>query len=176
MQGPTIVAPGWISVNCNLHYCDCCSYDAARGISRLAEGWVSLAAAQQRRGRAGRVQPGVCFKLFSHAQAGTMQVRTLCSSIYCMLCSVCEHTCFTSLPALTAVWQGGLGCITEHNDRKLTAVMQQATRLRQQSLRRLNNAHPNRCFSTLLLVCTAHTRGLQRVVAHQSTGLRKVHG
>lgn len=50
-----------------------CSYDSERGISRLAEGWVSLAAAQQRRGRAGRVQPGVCFKLFSHSQAAQMQ-------------------------------------------------------------------------------------------------------
>ena len=52
-----------------------CSYDAERGISRLAEGWVSLAAAQQRRGRAGRVQPGACFKLFSRHQATNMQVR-----------------------------------------------------------------------------------------------------
>ncbi|KAA6421632.1 MAG: putative ATP-dependent RNA helicase DHX57 [Trebouxia sp. A1-2] len=49
------------------------NYDSERGISRLAEGWVSLAAAQQRRGRAGRVQPGVCFKLFSHKQAAQMQ-------------------------------------------------------------------------------------------------------
>ena len=54
--------------------CVPCRYDAERDISRLAEGWVSRAAAQQRRGRAGRVQPGVCFKLFSHAQAALMQV------------------------------------------------------------------------------------------------------
>ena len=54
--------------------CVPCRYDAERDISRLAEGWLSRAAAQQRRGRAGRVQPGVCFKLFSHAQAALMQV------------------------------------------------------------------------------------------------------
>ena len=32
------------------------SHDAERGIQRLQEGWVSKAAAQQRRGRAGRVR------------------------------------------------------------------------------------------------------------------------
>ena len=48
-------------------------YDAARGIARLETTWVSLAAAQQRRGRAGRVRPGVCFRLFSRAQAARLQ-------------------------------------------------------------------------------------------------------
>ncbi|KAK9809193.1 hypothetical protein WJX72_011126 [[Myrmecia] bisecta] len=48
-------------------------YDASRGISRLQETWVSLAAGQQRRGRAGRVRPGVCFRLFSRAQAARME-------------------------------------------------------------------------------------------------------
>eukprot|EP00883_Tetradesmus_obliquus_P006330 jgi/Sobl393_1/16814/SZX72388.1 len=40
------------------------SYDMSRGLSRLAETWVSQAAAQQRRGRAGRVAPGVCYRLW----------------------------------------------------------------------------------------------------------------
>lgn len=40
-------------------------FDSQRGIARLQEAWVSQASAQQRRGRAGRVRPGVCFRLFS---------------------------------------------------------------------------------------------------------------
>jgi len=40
------------------------SYDASRGLSRLIETWVSQAAAQQRRGRAGRVAPGTCYRLW----------------------------------------------------------------------------------------------------------------
>lgn len=41
--------------------------DNARGMSLLAEGWVSQAEAKQRRGRAGRVRPGLCFHLLSGA-------------------------------------------------------------------------------------------------------------
>lgn len=35
---------------------------------------MSQAAAQQRRGRAGRVRPGVCFRLFSRATWNSLQV------------------------------------------------------------------------------------------------------
>ncbi|PRW33164.1 P-loop containing nucleoside triphosphate hydrolase isoform A [Chlorella sorokiniana] len=47
-------------------------FDAARGIARLQETFVSQAAAQQRRGRAGRVRPGVCYRLFSRRTWGRM--------------------------------------------------------------------------------------------------------
>ncbi|KAG8925227.1 hypothetical protein FRC02_009818 [Tulasnella sp. 418] len=48
------------------------SYDHSVGLSRLTETWVTLAAARQRRGRAGRTQPGECYKLFNRRQESTM--------------------------------------------------------------------------------------------------------
>ncbi len=40
-------------------------YDPATGMNRLVTGAVSRASAEQRRGRAGRLGPGVCFRLYS---------------------------------------------------------------------------------------------------------------
>jgi ATP-dependent helicase HrpB len=42
-------------------------FDPATGMTRLATMRVSLAAADQRRGRAGRTAPGVCYRLWSEA-------------------------------------------------------------------------------------------------------------
>ena len=36
---------------------------------------MSAASAMQRRGRAGRVRPGTCYKMFSRRQASTLEVR-----------------------------------------------------------------------------------------------------
>ncbi|GJJ13213.1 hypothetical protein Clacol_007464 [Clathrus columnatus] len=44
------------------------SYDIDSGLSQLAERWISKAAARQRRGRAGRTQPGECYKLYTRQQ------------------------------------------------------------------------------------------------------------
>ncbi|KZT42681.1 P-loop containing nucleoside triphosphate hydrolase protein [Sistotremastrum suecicum HHB10207 ss-3] len=46
--------------------------DSETELSRLAEDWVSRAAARQRRGRAGRTGPGVCYKLYTRAQENDM--------------------------------------------------------------------------------------------------------
>ncbi|KAG6830898.1 hypothetical protein H0H92_014049 [Tricholoma furcatifolium] len=43
-------------------------FDPEAGLSRLVETWVTRAAAKQRRGRAGRTQPGVCYKLYTRKQ------------------------------------------------------------------------------------------------------------
>ncbi len=52
-------------------------FDAAKGISRLQEVFVSQASCKQRRGRAGRVQPGVCYRLFSEKTWNNMEENTL---------------------------------------------------------------------------------------------------
>lgn len=44
------------------------SYDPATGLSRLTTERVSRASADQRRGRAGRTAPGICFRLWDEAQ------------------------------------------------------------------------------------------------------------
>jgi ATP-dependent helicase HrpB len=43
-------------------------YDPARGLTRLETVRVSLASADQRRGRAGRTGPGVCYRLWDEAE------------------------------------------------------------------------------------------------------------
>ncbi|NXO02320.1 DHX34 helicase, partial [Rhinopomastus cyanomelas] len=43
------------------------SYDAEAKLQRLQEFWISRASAEQRKGRAGRTGPGVCFRLYSQA-------------------------------------------------------------------------------------------------------------
>lgn len=47
-------------------------YDGETGLSRLVETWVTRAEARQRRGRAGRTQPGTCFKLYTRRQEAQM--------------------------------------------------------------------------------------------------------
>ncbi|XP_023163854.2 ATP-dependent DNA/RNA helicase DHX36 isoform X2 [Drosophila hydei] len=47
-------------------------YDIETNIQSLEECWVTHANTQQRKGRAGRVQPGVCYNLFSRAREALM--------------------------------------------------------------------------------------------------------
>lgn len=47
-------------------------YDPDSGLTKLVEQWVTKAAAKQRRGRAGRTKPGVCYKLFTRRQEKKM--------------------------------------------------------------------------------------------------------
>lgn len=41
------------------------SYDVEKNIQNLEEAWVTKANSQQRKGRAGRVQPGICYNLYT---------------------------------------------------------------------------------------------------------------
>ncbi|NLC71317.1 MAG: ATP-dependent helicase HrpB [Desulfuromonadaceae bacterium] len=47
-------------------------FDPASGLSRLETVKISRASAEQRAGRAGRVAPGVCYRLWSEASHGTL--------------------------------------------------------------------------------------------------------
>lgn len=47
-------------------------YDPENSLTRLVETWVTRAAARQRRGRAGRTQPGECYKLYTRKQEENM--------------------------------------------------------------------------------------------------------
>lgn len=47
-------------------------FDAENGLLRLVETWITRAAARQRRGRAGRTQPGICYKLYTRRQEEKM--------------------------------------------------------------------------------------------------------
>ncbi|MPY95172.1 MAG: ATP-dependent helicase HrpB, partial [Acidimicrobiia bacterium] len=49
-------------------------FDPRRGVGGLHTGRVSQAAAEQRRGRAGRLGPGVCYRLWSEAEHGRLAV------------------------------------------------------------------------------------------------------
>jgi len=61
-------------------------------LSTVQETWISQAAAQQRRGRAGRVRPGVCFRLFSRATWATLQAWPVRRSSCCPKTSLnAEH-------------------------------------------------------------------------------------
>src|SRR5690606_22259093 len=48
------------------------AYDPATGLSNLVTQRVSRAAADQRRGRAGRTQPGVAYRLWNEGQTGAL--------------------------------------------------------------------------------------------------------
>ena len=45
------------------------SYDPFTGVSTLQATWISKASEKQRRGRAGRCQPGLCFNMYSNQRS-----------------------------------------------------------------------------------------------------------
>ena len=51
-------------------------FDPATGMSRLELGSISRASADQRRGRAGRIQAGVCYRLWSEVEHAALPAQT----------------------------------------------------------------------------------------------------
>lgn len=51
-------------------------FDPATGMSRLEIGGISRASADQRRGRAGRLEAGVCYRLWSEIEHATLPAQT----------------------------------------------------------------------------------------------------
>src|SRR5690606_41602533 len=51
-------------------------YDPDAGVTRLATVRVSRASADQRRGRAGRTEPGVCYRLWDEAETASLPAFT----------------------------------------------------------------------------------------------------
>lgn len=49
------------------------NFDVNSNLATLKPEWVSLANARQRRGRAGRVQPGICYHLYTRAREMTLE-------------------------------------------------------------------------------------------------------
>ncbi|XP_013140316.1 PREDICTED: probable ATP-dependent RNA helicase DHX34 [Papilio polytes] len=49
------------------------SYDSSTKMQRLKEFWISKASADQRKGRAGRTGPGVCYRIYSEQQYTDME-------------------------------------------------------------------------------------------------------
>ncbi|KAM6391605.1 3'-5' RNA helicase YTHDC2 [Rhynochetos jubatus] len=68
------------------------SYDALSCVTMLKMVWISKASAIQRRGRAGRCQPGVCFHLFSRLRFQSMLEYQTPELLRMPLQELCLHT------------------------------------------------------------------------------------
>ncbi|XP_077399108.1 3'-5' RNA helicase YTHDC2 isoform X2 [Vanacampus margaritifer] len=68
------------------------SFDVISRISMLKTVWISKASALQRRGRAGRCQPGVCFHLFSQLRFNNMQAFQVPQLLRMPLQELCLQT------------------------------------------------------------------------------------
>ncbi|XP_001604337.2 ATP-dependent DNA/RNA helicase DHX36 [Nasonia vitripennis] len=69
----TVIAETSITIEDVVYVIDCgktkiSKFDIANNLQTLEQEWVSEANARQRKGRAGRVQPGVCYHLFTKAR------------------------------------------------------------------------------------------------------------
>jgi ATP-dependent RNA helicase DHX29 len=80
-------------------------YDPARRMASLVECWVSQASVKQRTGRAGRVRPGICFRLFSSRRHSGMDKFEVPEMLRAPLEGLVLQVCLTATSELVC----GLG-------------------------------------------------------------------
>ncbi|XP_073807874.1 3'-5' RNA helicase YTHDC2 isoform X2 [Danio rerio] len=68
------------------------AYDALNNVTMLKMVWISKASALQRKGRAGRCRPGVCFHLFSRLRFSNMLEHQIPQLLRMPLQELCLHT------------------------------------------------------------------------------------
>ncbi|KAL0316056.1 UNVERIFIED_CONTAM: DExH-box ATP-dependent RNA helicase DExH1 [Sesamum radiatum] len=77
------------------------SYDALNKLACLLPSWISKASAHQRRGRAGRVQPGVCYRLYPKMIHDAMPQYQLPEMLRTPLQELCLHIKTLQLGAIS---------------------------------------------------------------------------
>ncbi|XDV21536.1 hypothetical protein PO909_026624 [Leuciscus waleckii] len=68
------------------------TYDAMNNVTMLKMVWISKASALQRKGRAGRCRPGICFHLFSRLRFNNMLEHQIPQLLRMPLQELCLHT------------------------------------------------------------------------------------
>ncbi len=80
-------------------------FDPSTGMSRLVTGKVSQAAADQRRGRAGRLSPGVCYRLWSEGTHASLAAQTPPEILHADLAPLAlELSCWGATDAARLTW------------------------------------------------------------------------
>ncbi|KAJ4831890.1 hypothetical protein Tsubulata_022306 [Turnera subulata] len=92
----TNIAESSITIDDVVYVIDCgkakeTSYDALNKLACLLPSWISKASAHQRRGRAGRVQPGVCYRLYPKVVYDAMADYQLPEILRTPLQELCLH-------------------------------------------------------------------------------------
>ncbi|XP_030531691.1 DExH-box ATP-dependent RNA helicase DExH1 isoform X2 [Rhodamnia argentea] len=92
----TNIAESSITIDDVVYVVDCgkakeTSYDALNKLACLLPSWISKASARQRRGRAGRVQPGVCYRLYPRIVHDAMLQFQLPEILRTPLQELCLH-------------------------------------------------------------------------------------
>ncbi|CAJ1967277.1 unnamed protein product [Sphenostylis stenocarpa] len=92
----TNIAESSITIDDVVYVIDCgkakeTSYDALNKLACLLPSWISKASAHQRRGRAGRVQPGVCYRLYPKLIHDAMSQYQLAEILRTPLQELCLH-------------------------------------------------------------------------------------